>query len=109
MEVKSRNVVFHTPEDFPHPTILIDTVSGWEGKRPVPQLVLCVSQQTGALMWLPTKTKQDWIISSRYDHVRRITDSFYESVYGLWQPVETLLRVLHQLRSKREQEGQAQK
>lgn len=105
IEVKSRHLVFHTPSDFPHPTIFVDTVSGWDAKYPKPDALLCVSQQTGAMICLGTsKTSSQWGVSVKRDHTRGIEDSFYEAPRDLWKPIESLVQVLHRIRIARLQE-----
>lgn len=101
IEVKSRDIVFHTVNDFPYETILVDTVSGWEAKDPPPHLVLCVSQKTGAMIFLPatSKSKDKWFQRQRFDHVRKITDNFYEAPKHMWKPVDQLTTILKRVKT----------
>lgn len=99
IEVKSRDVVFYRPEDFPFETILVDTVAGWEAKDPPPHMVVCVSQKTGSLVALnPRTTKHAWTQERRYDNVRRIEDWFYEAPRELWQPIDKLAEALRKIK-----------
>lgn len=95
MEVKSRNVAWNTPKDFPYDDILVDTVSGWEAKSPVPRVIVCVSRKTSAMMYLPVKaTKADWDQVLKHDNVRDIEDNFYVAWKGLWRPIDELVTKL---------------
>lgn len=95
-EVKSRGVVFHTPADFPHDTAMVMTVADWNQKKLKAQIVICISQATGALMWIPTCTRERWEATKRVDSVRGITDTFYEAPKSLWSPIEALAPILRE-------------
>ena len=46
IDVKSRNLAFTSPEDYPYETALVDTVSGWQAKPRKPAAIVLVSQIT---------------------------------------------------------------
>lgn len=101
-EVKSRNVVFHTPDDFPFETIFVDTVGGWDQKPVKPNILLCISRETGAIIWLPTAaTKDRWAIVAKHDNVRSIDERFYEAPKRLWRKSEELVDVLRKMQFRR--------
>lgn len=60
VEVKSSNLTFHTTLDYPFPELLICSQNSWEKKWTKAYTTrrdfLFVSRQTGAILWLPTKT-----------------------------------------------------
>ncbi len=107
-EIKSRNVSrgwnkwfrlgFTSPEDFPHDTIFVDTVSGFDAKERKPDVVICVCQHTKTMIWLPVKqTRKFWTQMQRWDATREITDNFYECPKGYWKPIKSLVDTLKTL------------
>lgn len=60
VEVKSSNLTFHNTQSYPFPELLICSQSSWEKKwlkaSKTCRNFLFVSRQTGAILWLPTKT-----------------------------------------------------
>lgn len=100
MEIKSRGIIFHTPGDFPYETIFVDTENGWVAKNPRPKAIICISQKTGAMMWLPSSTESQWKKTTRTDHVREIEDTFYEAERKLWKPIHILCQTLKEKRRK---------
>lgn len=110
IEVKSRELKFHTPGDFPYDTAIVDTVSGWEAKEVTPKYVICVSQLTNAMMFLDVDdTRPSWVEEGKEDEKRGILDLFYLCPTELWQPVEVLVSRLRErahLRRNPPREGQ---
>ena len=78
-EVKSRNVAFTSPEDWPVNfwPMFLDTVSGFEKKVIKPIGYIFISQQTGALMGASCRNRESWEIQRRFDRERKIYDNFY--------------------------------
>lgn len=76
-EVKSRNLRFTKPFDFPHWPMFIDTVQSYESKLIKPRGYIFVSQPTGALMGFSTKHIPECSKVSRFDRKRQIEDLFY--------------------------------
>lgn len=67
LEVKSRNLRFTGPEDYPYPTVFIDTVPGWDSKAVMPAVVVVVSQKTEAILVVPVKsTRPYWTEETIY-------------------------------------------
>ena len=90
-EVKSRGFAYHTPRDFGHETLLVDTVPKWELKNPEPVLVLCVSQRTGAMIATSSSVKDHWEKVVKYDNVRGIEELFYIAHRKVWLPIEKVV------------------
>ena len=94
-EVKSRKLHFTGPHDFPYQTILVDTVRGWQSKTHKPDTYICISTVTEAMICLPGETQKDWIQCPRFDHIRKIKDTFYEAPKNLWISMDTLIQQMH--------------
>ena len=91
LEVKSRRIGFTTPEDFPYPTILVDTVSGWEAKSEKPFAYLCISHQTEAIIATRGHDSSKWVAERKSDYVRRIDDDFYLAPCSAWRTFKSLV------------------
>lgn len=78
VDVKSRKLYFTGPDDFPYPTALVDTASGWEQKRRKPLAVVLISQSTGGLAVIRPSGASQWTRQRRFDNARRIHDVFLE-------------------------------
>lgn len=92
IDVKSRNLAFTDAADYPYPTALVDTVSGWEAKTYKPAAIVLVSQITRAMVVVPRSTEGSWTIRRRSDRVRRIDDRFLEVSTALLRPFDELVR-----------------
>ena len=93
LSVKSRNLLFSTPDDIPNNRnpLFIDTERKWAHKHPVPWAVICISQQTKAIIWLPVAaTQAHWGTRQAYDRTRGYADQFMTADRSLWQPWVTL-------------------
>lgn len=57
VEVKSVNLKFHEPNDYPHLGLLVCSDASWQKKWPGAETVqrdfLMVSRETGGIVWLP--------------------------------------------------------
>jgi hypothetical protein len=80
-EVKSRNVYFTDPDDWPanYWPMFLDTVAGFESKKAKPVGYIFISQKTGAMMAASTAkiNRQKWDTQRRFDRERKIWDTFY--------------------------------
>lgn len=94
IEIKSRRRRFTTPLDFPFPTVIVDTVSGWRSKREKPFAYVIVSRLTDAAIWLPGGSDLDWKISRHFDRIRAIEDDFYEAPKRMWRSFDELIKAL---------------
>ena len=76
-EVKSRRLSFTNYLNYPYDTVFLDTVSGWEQKKTKPLAFLIVSQETGAIIVVPTNTYSEWETTTAFDRIRKFTDTWY--------------------------------
>lgn len=89
VEVKSRNLSFTGPDDYPYDTVFIETVSSYDSRARKPALYACVSQLTGATIGLDAaKTRDSWTICKKWDSVRKIHVTNYVAPASLWQPLD---------------------
>jgi hypothetical protein len=77
VDVKSRNLKFSGPRDFPYPTAFVDTVSGWEAKTHKPVAIILVSAFTHGMAVIGRSTRPHWVARPGFDNVRKIQDSWY--------------------------------
>jgi len=92
VEVKSRAHGFNSAEDFPYPTIAIDTKSGFDRKRDKPVVYVCVSQKTGCMTGLDVqKTREHWEEFKGWDRVRRIPWTSYVCHKRHWEDLVVLV------------------
>lgn len=81
VEVKSRPMVFTTPNSWPYRTAFVDTISKWDRKTIKPFAYIFTSRATGAM--LATRGDEEakkarWGESlHRWDNVRKIYEDFY--------------------------------
>lgn len=78
VDVKSRNLEFTGPRDFPYETALVDTVSSWQKKAHKPCAIVLISQRTKGLAVVRASTRTDWKQVERFDKEREIRDLFFE-------------------------------
>ena len=71
VEVKSTRFAFTSPGDFPFDPCFVDTEEKIVAKGP-PFAFLIVSQKTGAIMAVPGKTRDEWVVMDGRDHDRGI-------------------------------------
>ncbi|MHA2280276.1 MAG: hypothetical protein ACXAC5_05425 [Promethearchaeota archaeon] len=100
IEVKSRKLSFTCPDNFPYPTILIDTVSGWETKKHKPDAYVCISTITKEIIAISGKKKDYWQKVRRFDATRKIQDWFYECSKEYWKPFDKLVVGLQKLKDR---------
>lgn len=77
IEIKSRNESFTSGNDYPYPTVFVDTVSGYEAKETKPLAYVIISRPTGSMVVLKTLSSKGWMVESKFDHVRKIKEDFY--------------------------------
>ena len=97
LEVKSRRVDFTRPEDFPYPTMLVDTVSGWQAKEEKPFAYVCISQKTEVIIATRGTDASNWVVERKWDHVRGIHDEFYLAPRSAWRSFGSLVAALREL------------
>jgi hypothetical protein len=88
LEVKSRNLRFTSPKDFPFDTVFIDTVSGYEQKKPKPRLYISVSRKTGCIIATSGVNSGKWSKRKIYDKVRNIWEINYECAIENWLHID---------------------
>jgi len=91
VEVKSRNLRFTSPDDFPFKTVIIDTFSGYNQKDPKPRLYVTVSQKTGAMIATNGWDSKNWLKQRRFDGIRKIWEVNYECPIDYWKPIDYYL------------------
>lgn len=74
-EVKSRNIKFTTPEDYPFYTAFIGQVRHLNSR---PFNTVLVSTKTGSALVVPSKTRKFWTQKMIEDDVRGVTYPIYE-------------------------------
>jgi len=78
-EIKSRDIKFTSPEDWPKSywPMFLDTVKSFDQKIEKPVGYIFISQKTGALMATSVSKKNEWTTDKKWDHKRKIYDNFY--------------------------------
>lgn len=94
IETKSRNESFTYPLSFPYKTLLVDTVSGFDGKKTKPLAYVFISRPTGSMICLMSETSNQWQKEKKFDRVRKITDEFYVADRKLCTCLDELIEVL---------------
>lgn len=77
VDVKSRDLAFTGPHDYPYPTAFVDTVSGWEKKKHKPCAIVLISQRTNGLAVIRRSTRMAWSQEEHFDRRRKINDMFF--------------------------------
>lgn len=96
IEVKSRNYLFTCSDDFPFQTVAIDTKDGFKKRAIKPDVYISVCQKNGCMIALDVfGTRSEWVVSKRFDTVRRISVTSYDCCKSLWHDdVAQLIRDL---------------
>ena len=76
-EVKSRNLYFTKPENYPFDTAFVDTVSSWDQKRKKPAATILISQKTKSIVVVPSSSFSQWKEEKKRDRVRDIEDTWW--------------------------------
>ena len=114
LEIKSRDIEFSdVPGEYPFATVIVDTVQGWDAKKPnTPLMQVTVSQQTGAVIAtfgtklvdgqrVPvSEIPDEWYRKEFYDNKRRIMDMNYICAREKFRPMEMFVEYLRKLQSK---------
>ena len=75
VEVKSSTRDFSKPFDFPFDPMFVDTREKIESKG-APFAFLIVSQESGCILAIPGKTREEWIPQSGFDSKRGIKEEW---------------------------------
>lgn len=99
LSVKSRRVKFTCPQDVPRNRnpLFVDTVRKWKLKDPEPVAVVCISQETQAIIWTPTSDQKLWGRRHAFDQVRSYADDFMTCDRELWYTFDRLVDQLTSL------------
>jgi len=71
-EVKSRDYRFTCKDDFPFPSVIVDTKDGWDRKEILPHACVMISQKTGKAFVIPIKSRHSWFILNVPDKKRKL-------------------------------------
>jgi len=96
LEVKSINQNFTgDPSSWPMPRAIVDTYSGYHGKKTRPLAYVFVSQQTKQMLAISTeKPSKNWVVERKYDKYRNKEDDFYFAPKGELRPIDKLVNYL---------------
>jgi hypothetical protein len=110
IEVKSRSstCVFTNPGDFPFDDVFVDTVAGWERKEQKPYAYVFVSQDTGAMLWVPGDTRDDWIKKHVYDSFLKYKTWTFCADRAFLRDIEELVKDLQDSDVQMDGDGQAE-
>lgn len=94
IEIKSRRVKFTSPDDFPYPTLFVESCYRWRKKNPKPSALVCVSQETGKMIAIgPHEIARynDWEIVNKYDRVKGGSYDYYVLPKSRWHKINRLI------------------
>lgn len=91
LEVKSRSLTFTGVEDYPYPTVFVDTAEGWHAKEGKAVAVAVVSQVTGAVVVVPVSTEPMWGVGKVFDSKRGFDIDVLECPKGCLRTFEEFL------------------
>jgi len=102
IESKSRNLEFGSdPLSFPYSMPFVDTRSGWDQKEEKPRAVVFVSPKTREMLVVSVEhTRASWTTEERFDHVRKIKDTFYVVPKEKLVSFDTLVKFLRRVSGK---------
>jgi len=96
LEVKSRNLLFTCPEDYPYPTVAICAVRRWDSREQKPHAFVFVSRRTGVMLSLSTKSFPQWTVEALPDFRRNgWTTRQYCAPTSALLSFDTLVEALH--------------
>jgi len=96
IEIKSRGERFTCAADFPYDEPFVDTVAGYDAKKPPPVAYVFVSQITGAMLAINSQTKTFFRIVAKHDRVRNIDENFYVCQRSALRTMDQLVRYIKQ-------------
>lgn len=95
LEVKSSSRSFtDAVDDYPFQSLFVDTVSSFDSKVQKPLAYVFVSQVTGSVICISSKSHVSWRQVERFDKQRQITDFFYSASKHLLIPFDDLVEHL---------------
>ena len=96
IEVKSRTISFTSPNNFPYSTVLLDPPKKSDARKDVFAYII-VSRSTGAMIWLPMSSKEQWKVERKFDSVRKFWDDFYSVDKKLFKTMDSLINELRKI------------
>lgn len=98
IESKGISQSFYKSGDYPHDTVIVDSVSGWKDKEKrgrLPKAFINVSKYTSSMMWLSVKeSRHVWIEERRYFENTNIFQQTFVCDTRLWHPIDELVVTL---------------
>lgn len=77
VEVKSRNVKFTSPDDYPYADAALDAQRVFDNKLKRPDLYVIHSRPTGALVIADARESDQWVVRPLHDRARNVTRDTY--------------------------------
>ena len=95
LEVKSSSQIFtEDPASWPMPRVIVDTYSGYNGKKKRPIAYIFISQKTKAMLAMSTEKPSRWVVERKYDRFRNKEDDFYFAPKTMLRPIGKLVSYL---------------
>lgn len=95
-EVKSRNLHFTCPDDYPYETAIVSSVDSWKKRKRKPHVTLLISQKTKKIIGISRSSFDNWIIKEdQKDYVRNIIDPSYLCHKDFFISWSKILKWLH--------------
>lgn len=92
LEVKSSSRIFGDDiMEYPHDTLFVDTVNGYDSKMVPPISYVIVSQQGEGMVCISPKSKPLWEKVKAFDRHREIYDEFYSAPKEVLMPFASLV------------------
>lgn len=94
LEIKTRNLKFTAPSDFPYPTVFLDDEQGLS-RGPSPFAWVLVSKHTGAWVWASALDRDDqWRFETVWDSLRGFNIRALVAPASVLRPADQLLSLL---------------
>lgn len=86
LEVKSRTLRFTTRDSYPYPTVMLETVSGWQAKERKPDVYVLCSQPAGGILAVDARDMSRFTREKRVDRSRGLEDEWFFAPKELLRP-----------------------
>lgn len=94
IEVKRRSEVFTGPDDYPFSTVYIDTVRAYKRKANKPFMHMNISEQTDAVIALPSGFGEYWREWHSFNPARRLRTHNYVCHKRFWVTFEKACEII---------------
>jgi hypothetical protein len=101
LEVKSRDLAFTSPADYPYATAFVGRRARWDRRTAKVAAVVLVSMRTEAMVVVPLSTRPLWVVEKAYDSVTRREETSYAAPREALRPWEALVEWLRDRRLSR--------